>query len=250
MCDQSAQIRGKIAEGEELFSTADYISIDDAVYVAHRELSRFPWDILKRKMLDERIYYLLHIKPSKFDRARVIPSATGSAASSPRSSGTWSVSTTASQSVCDHWDLLEKRPRPPAPYLIQGIRHPSTAGIQTIRSRLREISVAAGARCSDGSRLALLPHDCRRVFPSEHLNTNTPVHVIQALLGHASPDTVMIYAKLYPCQLVEEYRKTVRSLFNAYYGEAGLKNPTAEKWAAFAAGCNLREMGTHLAPSN
>src|SRR5580698_3065591 len=51
---------------------------------------------------------------------------------------------------------------------------------------------------------------------SEHLNNNTPVHVIQALL--ASPDTVMIYAKLYPSQL-EEYRKTVRSLYNAYYGE-------------------------------
>jgi hypothetical protein len=30
-------------------------------------------DILKRKMPDDRIYYLLHIKPSKFDRARVIP---------------------------------------------------------------------------------------------------------------------------------------------------------------------------------
>jgi DNA-binding transcriptional ArsR family regulator len=36
------------------------------------------------------------------------------------------------------------------------------------------------------------------VFASEHLNNNTPIHVIQALLGHASPDTVMVYAKLYP----------------------------------------------------
>jgi hypothetical protein len=25
-----------------------------------------------------------------------------------------------------------------------------------------------------------------------------------------------------------------------------LKNPTAEEWAAFAASCNLRDMGTHL----
>jgi hypothetical protein len=53
--------------------------------------------------------------------------------------------------------------------------------------------------------------------------------VIQALLGHASPDTVMIYATLYPGQLIEEYRKTVRSLYNAYYGDDGLKNPTAEE---------------------
>jgi Phage integrase family len=130
--------------------------------------------------------------------------------------------------------------------VIQGIRHPSTAGIQTIRSRIREISITAEARRSDGSPLVLLPHDCRRVFASEHLNNNTPVHVIQALLGHASPDTVMIYAKLYPTHLIEEYRKTVHSLYNAYYGEDGLKNPTAEEWAAFTASCNLRDMGTHL----
>jgi hypothetical protein len=39
------------------------------------ELTTF--DILKRKMPDSRIYYLLHIKPSKFDRARVIPIGDG-----------------------------------------------------------------------------------------------------------------------------------------------------------------------------
>jgi hypothetical protein len=56
----------------------------------------------------------------------------------------------------------------------------------------------------------------------------------------------MIYAKLYPGQLIEEYRKTVRSLYNAYYGEDGLKNSTVLEWAAFAASCNLRDTGTHL----
>jgi integrase len=209
------------------------------------ELTTF--DILKRKMPDSRIYYLLHIKPSKFDRARVIPIGDGLGrvlAEIIRYVKRFYNSE--SVPVCDHWDLQEKRPRPPAPYLIQGIRHPSTAGIQTIRSRIREISINAGARRSNGSPLVLLPHDCRRVFASEHLNNNTPVHVIQALLGHASPDTVMIYAKLYPSQLIEEYRKTVRSLYNAYYGEDGLKNPTAAEWVAFTASCNLRDMGTHL----
>jgi len=209
------------------------------------ELTTF--DILKRKMPDSRIYYLLHIKPSKFDRARVIPIGDGLGrvlAEIIRYVKRFYNSE--SVPVCDHWDLQEKRPRPPAPYLIQGIRHPSTAGIQTIRSRIREISIDAGARRSNGSPLVLLPHDCRRVFASEHMNNNMPVHIIQALLGHASPDTVMIYAKLYPSQLIEEYRKTVRSLYNAYYGEDGLKNPTEEEWAAFTASCNLRDMGTHL----
>ena len=48
----------------------------------------------------------------------------------------------------------------------------------------------------------LLPHDCRRVFASEHLNNNVLVHVIQALLGHATLDTVMVYAKLYPTHVI------------------------------------------------
>jgi integrase len=204
-------------------------------------------DILRRSLADGRIYYLLHIKPSKFDRARVIP--IGDSLGRVLAEIIRHVKrfyNSDSVPVCDHWDLLEKRPRPPAPYLLQAIRHPSTAGIQTIRSRIRELSILAEARRSDGSPLVLLPHDCRRVFATEHLNNNTPVHIIQSLLGHASPDTVMIYAKLYPSRLVEEYRKTVRGLYNAHYGEDGLKNPTTEEWAAFAASCNLRDMGTHL----
>ena len=88
----------------------------------------------------------------------------------------------------------------------------------------------------------LLPHDCRRVFASEHLNNNTPVHIIQALLGHASPDTVMIYAKLYPSRLVEEYRKTVRGLYNAHYGDDGLKNPTSRGVGRF---CRELQLARH-----
>jgi hypothetical protein len=34
-------------------------------------------------------------------------------------------------------------------------------------------------------------------------------------------------------QLIEEYRKTVRSLYNAYYGEDSLKNPTSAEWVAY-----------------
>jgi integrase len=59
------------------------------------------------------------------------------------------------------------------------------------------LSLAAGARHSDGSPLELRPHDCRRVFASEYINAHTPVHVIQALLGRATINSVMIYAKLY-----------------------------------------------------
>lgn len=141
-------------------------------------------DILRRSLADGSIYYRVHIKPSKFDRACVIPIGDGLGrvlAEILRDVKRFYSSTAVP--ICDHWDLHERRPRPPAPYLLQGIRHPSTAGIQTIRDRIRELSIRARAQRSDGSPLVLLPHDCRHVFASEHLNNNTPVHIIQALLG-------------------------------------------------------------------
>ena len=204
-------------------------------------------DILKREMPDGSMYYMLHIKPSKFDRARVIPigDSLGRVIAEiighvKRFYGLTAVP------LCDHRDHHERRMLPRAPYLLQGATHPSAIGITTIRARLRKLSLAAGARRADGSPLALLPHDCRRVFASEHLNNNTPVHVIQALLGHATVATVMVYAKLYPSQLVEEYRKAVRSAYGTFYGAESLRSPTLEEWATFATSCSLRDMGTHL----
>jgi hypothetical protein len=46
--------------------------------------------------------------------------------------------------------------------------------------------------------------------------------------------------------LVDEYRKTVRGLYNAVHGEASFRNPTAAEWAAFEVNCSMRDMGTHL----
>jgi integrase len=187
---------------------------------------------------------------SKFDRARVIPIGDGLGrvlAEIIRYVKRFYNSEAVP--ACDHWDVQRSGLALRRRIWSQGIRHPSAAGIQTIRARIREVSITAEGRRSDGSPLVLLPHDCRRVFASEHLNNNTPVHITQALLGHASPDTVMIYAKLYPNQLIEEYRKTVRSLYNVYYGEDGVKTrkngPPSRRaaasatWARISAPCPL-----------
>lgn len=204
-------------------------------------------DILKRKVPDGRTYYLLHVKPSKFDRARVIPIGDGLgrviAGIIGHVKGFYGADAVP---PCDHWDRHEKRNLPRAPYLLQAARHPSPIAVNTIRGRLKELSIKAGARKGDGSQLIVRPHDCRRLFASEHLNNNTPIHVIQALLGHATIDTVMVYAKLYPTQLVDAYRKSVRGSYANLYRNDALRNPTKEEWDAFAANCSLRDMGTHL----
>ena len=204
-------------------------------------------DILKRRMPDGRIYYMLHIKPSKYDRARVIPIGDGlGRVIAEIIRHVKQFYGTSTVPLCDHWDKYEKRKLPRAPYLLQGAGHPSPMSIETIRGRLRRLSLTAEAHTADGSPLVLHPHDCRRVFASEHLNNNTPVHVIQALLGHATLDTIMVYAKLYPTRLVEEYRKALHGVYRAVHGEDSFRNPTAEEWAAFAASCSLRDMGTHM----
>lgn len=127
-----------------------------------------------------------------------------------------------------------------------GRSRPSAIAGQTIRAQLRDLSVAAGATHADGSQLQLTPHDCRRAFATEHLNSNAPVHVIAALLGHAGLDTVMIYAKLYPDSLVEGYRAAMRGLYGNFYTADDLGDPDGDEWAAFTASCNLRDMGTHI----
>ncbi len=204
-------------------------------------------DVLKRRHHDGRTYYLLHVKPSKFDRARVIPIGDGLGrviAQIIRHVKRFYRS--AEVPACDGWDSREKQAGPHAPYLLQGAGHPSQIAYGKIRARLAAVSREAGARHADGSELILRPHDCRRLFASEHLNHNTPIHVIQALLGHASPDTVMVYAKLYPATLIDEYRKTVRATYFDFHGSTSLQAPNAAEWQQFAQDLELRDMGTHL----
>lgn len=204
-------------------------------------------DVLKRRTRDGRLYYMLHVAPSKYDRARVIPIGDGLGRVVAeivrhvrRFYGAQAVP------PCDNRDPNHKKALPRAPYLLQGHGFPGIVGTDAVRRGLRALSEEAEAKKADGSPLLLAPHDCRRAFASEHLNNGTSVHVVQALLGHASPDTVMVYAKLYPARLVEEYRKSLRGAYAAVHGEESLRNPTAEEWAAFERGCGMRDMGTHL----
>ena len=56
----------------------------------------------------------------------------------------------------------------------------------------------------------------------------------------------MVYAKLYPTTLVEEYRKTVRATYLDFHGPESLRTPDAQEWQRFSQSLELRDMGTHL----
>ena len=56
----------------------------------------------------------------------------------------------------------------------------------------------------------------------------------------------MVYAKLYPATLIDEYRKTVRAAYADFHGPDSLRTPNAAEWQEFARSVELRDMGTHL----
>ena len=107
---------------------------------------------------------------------------------------------------CNHWDHHETRPLPRLPYLVRGVETPKCACGPGSSPPRRLLSAAAGARWSYGTPLRLQPHDCRTVFATKHLN-NTPVHLSQALWGHAAIGRVRVSAGLHPRPLVAEDRK-------------------------------------------
>ncbi len=205
------------------------------------------FDILKRKDSSGRTYFLLHVEPSKFDKARLIP--IGDTLAKVLSEIIIHVKKFHGSNrvpPVDHFDFHERKPLPRAPYLLQSRTRPQMIGLSTIRQGMKELSRRAGITLHDGRPLGISPHDCRRVFASEHLNNGTPPHVLRALLGHERLDTVMIYAKLYPNKLVEEYRRHIGGVYQAIHGPEVLRAPSEEEWQELERSCDLRDMGTHL----
>jgi integrase len=73
-------------------------------------------DILRRRHSDGRTYYLLHVKPSKFDRARVIPIGDGlGRVISQIITHVKAFYGTREVPACDGWDSREKQAGPHAP---------------------------------------------------------------------------------------------------------------------------------------
>jgi hypothetical protein len=94
------------------------------------------------------------VKPSKFGRARVIPIGDQlGRAVAETIQYVRAFYRSCEVPACDRRDEHEKRPLPRVPYLLQGRSYPSTINTNpstintnTIRGRLRALSLAAGAR--------------------------------------------------------------------------------------------------------
>jgi Phage integrase family len=102
----------------------------------------------------------------------------------------------------------------------------------TVRRLLRDVAADAGLRDVDGSPIRFTPHDLRRIFATESVNSGLPIHIAQKLLGHLDLNTTQGYVAVYPDAVIRHYREFVanrrRSRPSGEYRE-----PSDAEWAEF-----------------
>lgn len=80
------------------------------------------------------------------------------------------------------------------------IRNPHhRLGVKSLQNEISNIA----ARCS----LRVFPHKLRHTFATAGLRGGMPLDRLQALMGHAKPETTLIYAKLDQTDLQQEHRR-------------------------------------------
>lgn len=96
--------------------------------------------------------------------------------------------------------LKDKRGNDPA--LFTSVRFPfARVGGRAIERELKNISQRAGFEKS------IFPHLMRHTFATHNINSGMPLHVIQQLMGHESPQTTLVYSELSSENIKHEYRK-------------------------------------------
>lgn len=185
---------------------------------------------------------LLHVAPSKSDRERLIPAspelASVLATIIRRVKGTGETIP-----LLSRFDPLERRWGPELPHLFQlryggPARVMSTAGA---RHLLRTTALEAGLKDVDGSSLIFSPHDLRRIFATETVNSGLPIHIAQHLLGHLNLNTTQGYVAIYPEQVIKNYRTFIDNRRSSRSAQE-YRDPTAEEWSEFERHFTLRRV--------
>lgn len=114
--------------------------------------------------------------------------------------------------------------------------HPST-----LRNWLDRTLARTDLRDVDGQALRFTPHDFRRLFTTDVVNSGLPIHIAAALLGHRTIDTTRGYAAIYPEEVIRAYQGFIQSRRVTRPG-AEYREPTEAEWAEFEQHFTLRKV--------
>lgn len=185
---------------------------------------------------------LLQISPSKTDRERVIP-ATPELVSVLARIIRRIKADQARVPLLSRYDSYERVFGPPLPYLFQRVSSQQLQVIppQHVRDLLDRLAGAAGAADVDGTPIRFTPHDFRRIFSTETVNSGLPIHIAAKLLGHLDLNTTQGYVAVYPEEVIRHYRQFVASRRESRPSEE-YREPTGLEWAEFRDHFSLRKV--------
>lgn len=150
---------------------------------------------------------LLVVTPSKTDRERVIPMSADlfhviASIIRRHTAGGRTIP------LLRRFDALDKVWSAPLPFLFQrrnGTTPTVTSG-GTILLRLRRVCAAIAAYNPAFANLRITPHDFRRIFATELVNSGLPIHIGAALLGHLNIQTTRGYVAVFDEDVIRHYQ--------------------------------------------
>jgi hypothetical protein len=110
--------------------------------------------------------------------------------------------------VVTRYDPHERETLPPLPYMFQrpGTAGPSVIAAGTVVRSLQRLCRQIAETDPAFAGQVFTPHDFRRLFATELVNSGLPIHIGAALLGHLSLETTRGYVAVFDDDVVRHYQ--------------------------------------------
>ncbi len=191
---------------------------------------------------DGQVTPLLQVSPSKTDRERVIPMSPELvhvlARILRRIRGRGGV-----VPLVARYDSYERVFSEPLPFLFQralGQRR-VVHGHAFVLKLLRRAAERAGLAEVDGQPLHFTPHDFRRIFATEIVNSGLPIHIGAKLLGHMDLSTTQRYVAVYPEEVIRHFEAYIARRRQERPSDE-YREPTPAEWLEFEEHFLLRKV--------
>src|SRR6266508_3432834 len=145
--------------------------------------------------------------------------------------------------LTSRYDVLARTFSPELPHLFQR-RYGGNRQVfdpSSVRNWLERTLALADLREVDGRPVRITPHDFRRLFTTNVVNSGLPIHIAAALLGHRTLDTTRGYAAIYPETVIRAYQAFLQTR-RASRPSAEYRDPTDAEWAEFEQHFTLRKV--------
>jgi integrase len=185
---------------------------------------------------------LLQVSPSKTDAERVIPADPELVAVLARIIRR--IKTDDGRvPLLARYDTYERVFGPPLPHLFQRVsqRRLQVLSANKARELLDRLAERAEIVDVDGAPLRFTPHDFRRVFSTEAVNSGLPIHIAARLLGHLDLNTTQGYVAVYPTEVIRHFRQFIADRRSQRPSEE-YREPTNPEWDEFRDHFSLRKV--------